>query len=116
MTRQELFRIAEDTLNKVMTTIELKNKDYGADDDALDNFYKSALMLDRAPFEIWAVYFFKHVDGIMNSIKKNPEDPTGEAENIEHRIQDGIAYLAIAMGILKDIQDRKAKGDVLKVQ
>jgi len=107
MIRTELFRIVEDTLNEVIKTVEAKNKDYGADDDALDNFYKSALMLDRAPFEIWAVYFFKHVDGIMNSIKKNPEDPTGEAENIEHRIMDAIAYLTIAKALLKDRANRE---------
>lgn len=106
MMRQELFRIAEDTLNDVMKTLELKNKDYGADEDALDNFYKSALMLDRAPMEIWAVYFFKHVDGIMNSIKKNPEHPYGEAENILHRIEDGIAYLTIAKALMADIKAR----------
>ena len=79
-----------------------KGKDYSGVEDALANFKENAERLGLTKYQVWAIYFNKHVDSILNSIKANPESPQVESEPLEERITDVINYAVILEALLRE--------------
>lgn len=100
-TIQELF-------DNCLFILEKKGADYSSQADALDNFKKGAEALGLTKYEIWAVYWKKHVDSVLNSIKRNSANPQTESEPLEERIKDIINYSALLYCLLKE--DKKDAG------
>jgi len=83
---------------------DAKSREYtrGNLDDRLCNFKRIAGMLDLPTEKVWAVYFLKHVDAIIEWIKTGREG----TEGIEGRIDDGQNYLDLLCGL---VEEKKAK-------
>lgn len=75
--------------DEVMTS---KGKSYAENDDVLASFKRSSERTGLSVFQIWQVYFNKHVDSINNAIKHSPKYPQDNSEGIESRIIDLINY------------------------
>ena len=48
------------------------------------------------------IYFNKHIDAIMMSIKRCPSQPQVESEPLTERIRDAINYLALLLCLLEE--------------
>ncbi len=84
-----------------------KGEDYaGKDADPNRNFSVVAEWLGLTKYQVWAVYFSKHVLAVLNSIKANPEKPERKAESIDGSIADGINYLGILESMLSENREK----------
>lgn len=77
-----------------------KGKAYSGDTDANSNFKRNADRLGLTKYQIWGVYFNKHIDSINNAIKADPETPNDETEGLFGRIVDARNYLGILCSML----------------
>ena len=102
MTLEERQRIAETRFAECAKLLLSKGKDYAGDQDALANFKGIACRLGISKYQVWSVYFMKHIRAIINSIKANPENPQTESEPLEERITDVINYAVLLEALLKD--------------
>lgn len=95
MTVEKRLDIAHNIFADVDNLLLTKGKAYSSLNDSLANFYRNAERLGLTPFQIWAVYFNKHIDSINNAIQYNPSNPVDSSEGLEGRIRDAITYLTI---------------------
>lgn len=102
MTLEERQRIAEMRFAKCAKLLMAKGKDYAGDQDALSNFKGVARRLGLSKYQVWGVYFLKHIMSITNSIIANPKNPQVESEPLESRITDAINYLVLFEALLKE--------------
>lgn len=98
--RQIIFSAIFDECKKTMIA---KGKSYAGTEDSLANFKRNAERLGMTPFQVWAIYFNKHIDSINNAIKENPEHPVDSSESIRGRIIDTINYATILECLLVDL-------------
>lgn len=87
--------------------LNTKGKDYSGVTDRFLNFKANGERLGMTKYQIWSVYFAKHIDAIFNAIKDTPDGPKTNSEAIETRIQDAVCYLALMYGMLLEDSDTK---------
>lgn len=92
MTVEERLKIADKVFEECRKTFEIKGEAYANNQDALSNFKRNAERLGMTPFQIWAVYFNKHVDSVNNAIQLNPASPEDKSEGLHSRVIDLINY------------------------
>ena len=102
MTNDEKIRLFDELFGLVIEESNNKGKDYASREDCLANFKRQAQNLGMTPFQIWAVYFNKHIDSLNNAIKQDPQIPSCHSEPISSRIVDSIAYLGLLHCLLED--------------
>lgn len=81
---------------------ELKGKAYSGDGDVLANFKRNAERLGLSRFQVWAVYFNKHIDAINNAIAQNPITPVDRSEGLGGRLLDARVYLGLLECLLNE--------------
>lgn len=88
--------VVQETIDEVYRLGKLKGGEYAGDEDRLANFRRNGQTL-RLPMEvIWAVYYGKHHDAVMQWINDIVAGKERErAEPIEGRIDDMIVYLIL---------------------
>jgi len=100
--RQEIVQGLYEEANQIMLA---KGKSYaGTGLDSLANFKRNAERLGLSPFQIWAVYFNKHIDSINSAIQGNPNAPIDFSESLRGRILDVINYATILECLLNEPQ------------
>jgi len=95
----------EELFKDCFNLLDRKGADYSGVIDRFENFKKNGERLGLTKYQVWSVYFGKHIDAIFNSIKKDPNYPQVESEPIEERLKDAICYLALFAGMLKEDQE-----------
>lgn len=80
--------------------LNTKGADYSGKEDRFLNFKANGERLGMTKYQIWSVYFAKHIDAIFNAIKANPNEPKTNSEAIETRVQDAICYLSLMYGMM----------------
>lgn len=96
MTVDERLRFAEELFEtEIKKLLVGKGKDYGGE-IANSNFYRAANDLGLSPYQIWYVYFHKH----LSSLQRFLERGRVESEPIESRVDDLITYLFIFKALL----------------
>jgi hypothetical protein len=90
-------------VTEIIKISHLKGLAYAGEEDALSNFKEQAKKLGLTPFQIWNVFFDKHVRGIESAISRNPSAPSDLTEHIQGRITDAIIYLLILSALLQDL-------------
>ena len=88
---------------------ESKGNAYAGSVDVLDNFKRNAIALGLTPYQIWAVYFNKHIDSINNAIKANPASPKDMSEGLEGRIVDARTYLGLLFCLLEEEKSERSQ-------
>ena len=71
------------------------------DEDVLANFKRIAKLINLPVSKVWAVYFIKHVDSILNHIRSDVSSSKME-ESLESRIDDARNYLALGRAIFQE--------------
>jgi hypothetical protein len=96
MTVEQRLDIMKDIFeNECIPTFTAKGKSYARDADALANFKINAERLELSKYQVWSIYFMKHVDSIINAIKDNPTNPEDFSEGLFGRITDVINYAGL---------------------
>lgn len=96
--------IKEEILPKCFKIMKSKGMSYSGVyiDDKLANFKRVASETGLTPLQVWNVYFLKHKDAISSYIRGEYND----SESIEGRIQDGINYLFLLYGLIKEEKEK----------
>lgn len=82
--------------------LNTKGYDYtDGGDDAHRNFKTAGAKLGVHMLEIWAVYFFKHMDSIISAMEGNEL----QSESMEGRVADAVNYLLILAAIVSQLTD-----------
>ena len=102
MTKEKRIEIAEGLFKDEHEMLLVKGKAYAGEGDSLANFKRNAERLGLTKYQIWAVYFNKHVDSINNAIQQNPNCPVDESEGLRGRIVDARTYLSILQCLLEE--------------
>jgi len=84
-----------------------KSKSYANGVDVLSNFKKNAEACGLTKFQVWLIYFHKHIDSILNAVKNSPQNPVDESEGLEGRIIDARNYLLLLLCLLHEDKDGK---------
>jgi len=95
MTLEDREKIAKNLFEESIELLHTKGKSYAGQQDSLSNFKRNAERLNLTPYQVWAVYFNKHVDSINNAIADNPNSPIDASESLRSRVLDAITYLTI---------------------
>ena len=105
MTLENRQALAEALFEDCLQLLKDKGEAYSGKKDALANFKINAERMGLSKYQIWAVYFNKHIDSINNAIKDNPSTPTDKSEGLGSRIVDAINYLIILKALLTEDLD-----------
>lgn len=89
-------------LEDVIDVLDKKGKAYSGTDNVNANIESTAESLKITKYQVWSVFFKKHIDCIFNSIADNPEAPVDNTESLDGRITDAINYLLILKTMLVD--------------
>ena len=111
MTVEQRRKIAEDLFISEIKIMETKGADYSGTKDTLKNFKQNAEILGITKYQVWLVYFMKHIDAITNSIKRNPNEPEAKSEPLSDRILDGRVYLTLLKCLLEEDGEIKNEKD-----
>lgn len=106
MKRDKFIENSNEIFNSVMKIINNKGVEYQTNDDVLSNFKSNAEELKLTKYQIWSVYFTKHIKSIISKIRDNPVNPNknhkNEIEPLKSRIIDAIAYLLFLYAMISE--------------
>jgi hypothetical protein len=95
--------LVDSTVNIIRDLAERKGGEYAGDLDRLANFRRNGAILDLPMEVIWAVYYAKHHDAIMQYIKDKQKGVVRErGEPISGRVDDLIVYLILFKLMLQE--------------
>lgn len=97
--REAVFNVLVKEEGKIFAT---KGAAYAGNDDVLSNFKRNAQNVGVSKYKVWAIYFGKHVDSVMNAIKANPDAPVDNSEGLISRIHDIRVYAALLACLLEE--------------
>lgn len=95
MTTTERDNRARELFEYELNVLQSKGTDYSGDTDCLSNFKRLAAELGLSKYQVWLVYFTKHLDSIRNAIRANPDTPRVASEPLTGRILDARNYLLL---------------------
>jgi len=103
MNKNEYEKHFNNLYKEISNILKLKGNEYQVSEDVFSNFVTLGKQLGLTEYQIWTVYFTKHVTSIQNAIKTNPSNPDSKAmpESLDSRIIDAIAYLCLLYGMTK---------------
>jgi hypothetical protein len=103
----ERMQLIEEMYQKRIKVLNDKGAAYAEEGDINYNFKIIAKILGLTPFQVWAVYWLKHVICVANAIKKNPNTPIDTTEGMEGRIIDNQNYIDILVTLLEELEQDK---------
>lgn len=102
MNQKEFETKIEELMKVVNKTLKGKGVEYQTNKDVFSNFITLGEQLDLTEYQVWSVYFSKHIFSIQNAIKNFPSNPDNNlAEPLDSRITDAVAYLFLLYGMSK---------------
>lgn len=100
MKDQEFKKLFDESVKREEDLLLTKGKEYRCgDEDVLANFKRLAQKMDIPIEKVWAIYFTKHIDSIINFVKSGK---TFSDEGIQGRIDDARNYLMLGRAIFEE--------------
>lgn len=96
--------INKEILASVAHILKGKGTEYRTNNDVTSNFKTNAEELGLTKYQVWSVYFTKHIKSIIGSIKSSPSNPVNavkSTETLDSRIVDAIAYLLLLNAMIE---------------
>ena len=84
------------------TIIKVKGDSYAGLGDVLKNFKDVASDTGLTKYQVWGVYFGKHLGSVHNAIKQNPSAPVDGSEGMASRILDIRTYAGLLQCLLEE--------------
>ena len=102
MTKKELQVHIDKIVENINLTLLSKGKEYQKGENVFSNFESNADDLGLTRYQIWSIYFNKHVRSILNAIKNNPQNPDNPdlSEKLDGRVMDANVYLVLIYGMI----------------
>lgn len=96
-------RLVERTIEQINSLSKLKGGEYAGDNDRLANFRRNGEVLGLPMETVWAVYYNKHHDAVMQFIQDlNTGKRRDRMEPISGRVDDMIVYLILLKAMLEE--------------
>jgi len=102
MKAQQFYDLSESLIDSCMEIMKSKGLAYSGKNDSFANFKRVAKNLCMSQYQVWHVYFSKHLDSLASWIKEEYSD----SEPIESRIKDLINYLFLLYGMIKETEKK----------
>jgi len=102
MKREDFFAFVNERMKAQLDILDKKGRAYSGDTDAFENFKRNGERLGLSKYQVWLVYFMKHIDSITNAVKNAPNAPVDQTEGLSGRVDDAINYLNLFAGMLKE--------------
>ena len=99
MTKDEFDALAKNIIQTEMDLLDKKRLEYTKTSDILDNFKRLSNNINIDAKKVWAVFFQKHVDSIINFVQSG----ITHSEPILGRINDARNYLLLLAAIIAPI-------------
>jgi hypothetical protein len=100
--RDDFLTLSGQNYNNRVEIMRRKGAAYSGQEDVFANFKRNAEKLGLSKYQVWLIYFVKHIDAITNSIKAQPHQPVEQTEGMFGRIQDSTNYLDLLAGMLEE--------------
>ena len=107
MKTEQFYDTIEELIDECLEIMKAKGLAYSGKDDSFANFKRVAKNLSMSQYNVWYVYFAKHLDSLASWIREEYSD----SEPITGRIKDLINYLFLLYGML---EEDKAKNKKMK--
>lgn len=107
MKHEDRMKIIEQMYEKRVKVLKDKGAAYAEEGDINYNFKIIAKILGLSVFQVWAVYWLKHVICVANAIKNNPNTPVDLTEGMEGRIIDNQNYIDILATLLEELDNNE---------
>jgi len=98
MKAQKFYDTIEELIDECLEIMKAKGLAYSGKSDSFANFKRVAKNLSMSQYNVWYVYFAKHLDSLSSWIREEYSD----SEPIESRIKDLINYLFLLYGMIKE--------------
>ena len=103
MNHTERMEFAEGIFEQCLDIMRTKGLSYASNADASENFKRIADATGMTKYQVWAVYFNKHVLSLNNAVKRNPDLPAvSDGEPIAGRVADIINYAVLLAMMVED--------------
>lgn len=100
---KEYAEIIDETVEQIKKLSKLKGGEYAGDVDRLANFRRNGETLDLPMETIWAVYYNKHHDAVMQYIQDLKNGKQRERmEPIEGRVDDMLVYCILLKAMIRE--------------
>lgn len=96
MKNKEFYTLTDELYKLCLEIMKSKGEAYSGQEDKLGNFKRVAKSLAMTPYQVWYVYFAKHLDSLASWIRQEYKD----SEPIEGRIKDLINYLFLLHALI----------------
>jgi hypothetical protein len=101
MKRDEMAQLMEQIFEELRATRAAGQREYAhSEDDAFDNFERTAAMAGTDRERVLLVFLLKHIDGIASYVKGH----RSQREDVRGRIKDAIVYLCLLWGMVEEAQ------------
>ena len=111
---KDYARLIDDTVENIRSLSTSKGGEYAGDQDRLANFRRNGVQLGLPMETIWAVYYNKHHDAVMQYIQDlNSGKDRVRLEPISGRIDDMLTYLILFKAMLVERSELKLSDDPL---
>lgn len=99
----DFARLINETVENIQRLSKLKGGEYAGDKDRLANFRRNGIALELPMETIWAIYYNKHHDAVMQFINDlNTGKHRDRMEPIGGRVDDMIVYLILFKAMLEE--------------
>ena len=98
MKAQAFYDLTEELIDSCLKIMKAKGLAYSGNSDSFANFRRVAKNLSMSQYDVWYVYFAKHLDSLASWIREEYSD----SEPITGRIKDLINYLFLLYGMIKE--------------
>ena len=98
MEPQKFYDTIEELIDECLEIMKAKGLAYSGKQDSFANFKRVAKNLSMSQYDVWYVYFAKHLDSLASWIREEYSD----SEPIESRIKDLINYLFLLYGMIAE--------------
>lgn len=96
-------------IERIETLGTLKGGEYAGDVDRLANFRRNAEQVGSFMEQIWAIYYNKHHDAVMQYVKDKAAGRSRQrAEPLQGRLDDMIVYAILMKAILDEQEPTEA--------
>ena len=103
MNHTERLAFTEGIFEQCLDIMRTKGLSYASNADASENFKRIADATGMTKYQVWAVYFNKHVLSLNNAVKRNPDLPSvADGEQIAGRVADIINYAVLLAMMVED--------------
>ena len=104
MEPQKFYDTIEELIDECLEIMKAKGLAYSGKSDSFANFKRVAKNLSMSQYDVWYVYFAKHLDSLASWIREEYSD----SEPIESRIKDLINYLFLLYGMIEEHGEQQA--------